>query len=163
MKVSLRYQPTPNTERLFDRWRNLDRHLEGPVQRLGGDALRRAFAENFSSEGHGSWAQLSEATTVPERIALGYPGRHPILVREGDLRESATNPGHPLHVEEMQNYGGGRLTLSLGSDDPRYERLHFGDEDEKLPDRPMMVLWEQQEPAVEMALVWAVEQALGIR
>lgn len=163
MNATLRYKSTPNTERLFDKWRNLDRHLEEPVARIGGDALRRAFAENFSSEGHGEWAPLSEATTVPERIALGYPGRHPILVREGDLRESVTNLGHPLHVEEMQNWGGGRLTLSLSSEDPRYERLHFGDEDEKLPARPMMVLWEDQEPAVEMALVWAVETALGIR
>ena len=55
------------------------------------------------------------------------------------------------------------LSLSQGSEDPRSERLHFGDEDDKLPARAMMVLWAQQEPAVEMALVWAVEQALGIR
>lgn len=162
MKVTLRYQPMPATERLFDRWRNLDRHLEEPVARIGGDALRRAFAENFSSEGHGEWANLA-SMTVEERRALGYAGEHPILVREGDLRESVTNPAHPLHVQEMQNYGGGRLSLSMGSEDPRYDRLHFGEEEDKLPARPMMVLWAQQEPAVEMALVWAVEQALGIR
>ncbi len=163
MKVTLRYKSTPNTERLFERWRNLDRHLEEPVARIGGDALRRAFAENFSSEGHGEWANLA-SMTVEERRALGYAGEHPILVREGNLRESVTNPAHPLHIQEMQNWGSRhRLTLSLGSEDPRYERLHFGDEDDKLPARPMMVLWAQQEPAVEMALVWAVEQALGIR
>jgi hypothetical protein len=51
----------------------------------------------------------------------------------------------------------------MGSEDPRYGRLHFGSEEDHLPARPMMVLWEDQEPAVEMALVWAVETALGIR
>ena len=169
MRLKLTHIPDAETERLLDRWSQIERYLPGPVTRRGGDALRLAFAENFSSEGQGQWMPLTKRTE-DEREALGYPRKHPILVREGDLMESVINPAHPLHFEQMSDDGDGRMVLSLGSLDERYEVLHFGDGDMAnpiiggtIPARPMMVLWEHQEAGVEMALVWAVEEALGIR
>ena len=74
MRITLR--PTPESIRQFDRLiaplERISARLEGPMERVGGDAIRQAFAQNFSSEGQGGWPQLSEAWTVPERRAQGF-------------------------------------------------------------------------------------------
>ena len=168
MRITLR--PTPESIRQFDRLiaplERISARLEGPMERVGGDAIRQAFAQNFSSEGQGGWPQLSEAWTVPERRRLGYAGEHPILKRTGSLMRSVTERGHPLHTSEVRQTGAGRFTVEIGSEDRRYNLLHFGGRTALgtvIPARPMAILWPQQEEQIEQALIWAADQAAGLR
>jgi len=65
------------------------------VESLHGVA--KVWDRNFISEGSrvGGWRELAERT-VEERERAGFPGRHPILVRYGDLRLLTTR--HLLNV-----------------------------------------------------------------
>ena len=168
MRITLR--PTPESIRQFDRLiaplEHISRRMQEPMERVGGDAIRAAFAQNFSSEGQGGWPSLSEAWTVPERRAQGFAGRHPILKRTGGLMRSVTERGHPLHTSEIMVMGAGRFTVSIGSEDVRYNALHFGMRTALgtvIPPRPMAILWPHQEEQVERALIWAADQAAGLR
>jgi len=58
--------------------------------------LELIVLERFKTEGKSagqSWAAL-KAGTVKQRIKLGFPGQHPILLRSGTLREGAAQ--HPI-------------------------------------------------------------------
>lgn len=168
--IRITLSATPESRRTFDRLitplEQIATRLERPVERVGGDAIRRAFAENFATEGQGQWPSLSEAWTVPERRALGFAGRHPILVRTGSLRRSVTERGHPLHTSQVIPTGAGRFSVEIGSEDERYTILHFGGRNRGgayVPARPMAILWPHQHQQVEDALIWAADQAAGLR
>jgi hypothetical protein len=168
MRIILR--ATPESRRTFERLiqplETLGTRLERPVERVGGDAIRRAFADNFATEGQGGWPALSEAWTVPERQAQGFAGRHPILKRTGSLMRSVTERGHPLHTSQVIPTGAGRFSVEIGSEDIRYNLLHFGGRTALgtvIPARPMAILWGHQAQGVERALVWAADQAAGLR
>lgn len=92
-----------------------------------GTALLLDFMENFHEEGgvfgKGAWAQWQplRPSTVLDRRRLGYPGEHPILVREGDLLASVTIRGAANNVFQV-----GPNSLVLGTTD-RTARWHqFG-------------------------------------
>lgn len=52
------------------------------------NAMGKIFEDNFKTEGGGvgGWRDL-EDSTIANRVALGFPGSHPILIRYGDLRQ----------------------------------------------------------------------------
>lgn len=79
-------------ERLSDDWR------------VPGEKWSREFSETalrtFRQEGP-NWKPLAEST-VRQRIALGYGGRHPILQRTQRLMESMTNEFHPEAVRHIE-------------------------------------------------------------
>lgn len=92
-----------------------------------GTALMLDFMENFHEEGgvfgRGTWAQWQplRPSTVADRRRLGYPGEHPILVREGDLLASVTIRGAAGNVFEV-----GANSLVLGTTDRKAKYHQFG-------------------------------------
>lgn len=168
--IRITLKPTQSSRQTFERLitplEQIATRLERPVERIGGDAIRRAFAENFATEGQGGWPALSDAWTVPERRALGYAGEHPILKRTGQLMRSVTERGHPLHTSQVIPTGSGRFTVEIGSEDIRYNMLHFGGRTALgtvIPARPMAILHGHQAQQVADALIWAADQAAGLR
>lgn len=101
------------------------------------DFIREAgIKEIFDREGIPPWAFLA-LPTVKQRIRLGFPGTHPILVRTGELRASLITRGHPHGIEVIQQRGG-NVTIVLGTTDPRFGVLHAGYKDKSIPARPMI-------------------------
>ncbi len=92
--------------------------------------------EIFDREGIPSWALLA-LPTVKQRLRLGFPGTHPILVRTGSLRASLTERGHPHNIEVIQKQGG-NVMMVLGTTDPRFGVLHAGWPARRIPARPML-------------------------
>lgn len=92
-----------------------------------GYALQMDFIENFAEEGgvfgKGAWAQWQplRPATAADRRRLGYPGEHPILVREGDLMASVTIRGAANNVFEV-----GPNSLVLGTTDYKAKYHQFG-------------------------------------
>jgi phage gpG-like protein len=86
-------------------------------------AVRAGIAENFATQSGGGplWAPLAEMT-IFDRIRKGYPGERPILIRDGSLMGSLTNPSHPDHAEIWES-GEERTTLEIRSD--RTVGAHF--------------------------------------
>lgn len=90
------------------------------------DALRLGFAGNFEQESADGdpWAAL-RPVTVQERIALGFPGEHPILERTGRYRRSWTDPASADHIQQFDAEPFG-WSLAVGSQDERVEELELG-------------------------------------
>jgi hypothetical protein len=117
--------------------------------------LEMIVLERFKTEGKSagqSWVALSPST-IKERIKLGFPGQHPILMRSGTLREGAAQ--HPIvrvtdktitltlrdlpasvylgrgrsKVGKKMSAGGGRLSDYAAA-------LNFGSKKGGLPARP---------------------------
>lgn len=125
--------------------------------------IRAAHAAVFRTAGlagRGGWPALSESWTVPERIALGYGGRAPILVRTGALRDhvlntpavvSKTADGFELRIAPTPNVGGVAKyrilarggTTSLGT---------------RIPARPMVALGPTQAVKVTSAISRSLRQ-----
>jgi phage gpG-like protein len=107
--MSLRVEMLASAELLgrLDRYgRGLDDWLE--VWPEVADAFAQREEIWFDREGEGTWPQLSD--DYREWKAVHYPGQ-PILVREGDLRESLTDPDKVVLGESATE-------LLLGSSDP---------------------------------------------
>lgn len=169
-ELRIRLTATPESRRQAARilapFIDAARRLERPIYRIAGDALAAAFNENFETEGHGSWPQLSPDWTVPERRSLGFAGEHPILQRDRALKRSIVERSHPGHIREISTVGAGRLQMQIGSSDIRYNLLHFGGRtalNTVIPPRPMAILHESQYQRIERALIFAADQAMGIR
>lgn len=116
-----------------------------PAWEQVGTELLKDFAQNFQDEGgafgKGAWAQWAPlaSSTVMERKRLGYPGEHPILVREGTLMASATERGAAGNVFEV-----GANSLVVGTT-IRYAKYHqFGSRDGKLPMRRIVGITPQR-------------------
>ena len=80
------------------------------------DAIRRGFQDNFTTEGAAAgtpWPELS-APTVASRQALGFAGKHPILVRTGRYRDSFVRGGAQDSYENIRSTSGG-VTIEAGS------------------------------------------------
>ena len=114
------------------------------------DTMRAIVRENFESEsGDGQpWTQLARQT-VEEREQQGYPGEHPILIRSGDLFESATNPNDPDHVERVEGNLAG-FSVLIGTNDPRATRLNNGGG--RIPARPFMTADGEQTDILATAI-----------
>lgn len=87
--------------------------------------------ETFATEGFGKWAPLAPRT-VEERIALGYGGEHPILVRTGSLRDSLTR-NSVIHLRRTDT----SAELRIGT---RHELflIHQRSSRVNMPSRPMV-------------------------
>jgi phage gpG-like protein len=83
-----------------------------------GRVVQERFAEVFRAEGavpgQPRWTPLSEKWTVPERIAEGFAGRRPILVRTTGYRRS------------FQTLAIGAMAVTVGSRDVRDALLQLG-------------------------------------
>lgn len=88
-------------------------------------ALKKAVAATFREEGPG-WAQLAHSTQL-ERRRLGYGMAHPILVRDGAMRDSFTKD--PLFISEPQFMWWGSFS--------QIARYHQGGT-KHMPARPIM-------------------------
>lgn len=62
--------------------------------------FKSQILQNFTSEGNskGPWAPLAEST-VESRIAEGYPGENPILIRTGEMLSYLTGTPGVVHEE----------------------------------------------------------------
>lgn len=109
-----------------------------------GEAVREGFAENFAGERAGTgkaWNPLAPST-VRERLRLGFPGEHPILVRTGKYRESFLSRSDDDHLHRLQVAAGG-WTVEEGSTDTRVPWLEGGTV--TIPERPVMILSREAE------------------
>lgn len=161
--MNVTFKPTPETERAYadlDRlFRALVRPRAADMRRVA-DAVRAGFAENFEREAAGDfghWDPLAEST-VEERIALGFPGERPILVRTGDYLRSWTDAGAPDHVEELTFEASG-FRLDVGSADNRVEVLEEGND--FVPARPVSLLSQRAEQRIGDALDDLFDRLLG--
>ena len=118
--------------------------------------IRAQFARNFTEEaGRRPWAQLAPST-VEERARLGFGGRHPILVRTGQLRRHViTAP-----AVTQRTPGGAVLTIrpadSVGGV-PKYRVNATGSR--STPARPMVVI----DAAGAVKVTSAISRALRTR
>ncbi len=65
-------------------------------------AVSRQIGQRFTSEGPG-WAPLAESTQR-DRLRHGYGAAHPILVREGDLRNSFLDGSEQIYEPGWMYY-----------------------------------------------------------
>lgn len=90
--------------------------------------------ETFEREGPG-WHPLARRT-VAERIQAGFGGKHPILVRSGDLFKELTDRSHPKHIEVIRT--GKNARLEMGGSSEKYIQNQLGVTSQRLPARPMI-------------------------
>ena len=138
----IRFVPTPESERslneFFDRLENITRRVaqnDDPIR----EAIRWGFALNFERESAGNgprWAALAESTNE-ERVRLGYPPEHPILVRSGAYRSSFVDEFGEGHVS-AQGLSDVSLVIEEGSGDIRMGTLELGWVN--IPARPVLGL-----------------------
>lgn len=161
--TTVTFQPTPETERVFSDLDRLFHSLSRPSTsdlRPVSAAVRRGFADNFEGEEAGDlghWDALAERT-IQERIALGFPGEHPILVRTGDYARSWTDAGNPDHIEDLDSDGFG-FVLNIGSQDERVEALELGTD--IMPARPVSYLSRRAEQRIGDALDDMFDRLMG--
>lgn len=137
MKLSPTRKSKAEFHRVFARLERLPQIVADELVRPLIDFVREVgISEIFDREGIPSWALLA-LPTVKQRIRLGFPGTHPILVRTGSLRASLTERGHPHNIEVIQKQGG-NVTMILGTTDPRFGVLHAGWPARHIPARPML-------------------------
>ena len=121
-----------------------------PAWDLIGQDVRADFMQNMIGEGWlfnktasgraAQWAPLA-ASTVAERVRLGYGGEHPILWRTGMLGESLAMAGAPGNISEV-----GDWEARFGTDIP-YGRFHqLGTR--RMPARPIVGLTRDRKAAV---------------
>ncbi len=124
------------------------------------DAIHLAFAENFDREGSGSglWAALAERTVL-ERLELGYPGDHPILIRSGEYADTWINQDAPGHGSEIEAEAA-TWRIAEGSNDPRAPALEFGGP--RLPARPVADLSDWQIEAIAADVEQVLDRLMGM-
>jgi len=137
---------------------NWPSHAGDLVERKAGDYIRQRFTRNFEEEGHpDKWAALAPMT-VEQRRRLGFGGEHPILQRTRELKRSVVERGHQYNLS-LLTQGRKKITLVLGSKDPRFGYLHGGTK--RIPARPMVVLGNDDIPGLDEAIMFVIEQAMG--
>ena len=107
MEISFEIQGGQKLSRLFPVARAEVDDLSEPMGDSA-DLILETNESTFQREGPG-WHFLAPAT-VAERERLGYPGEHPILVREGILKSSLTEKGAEGNIYEV-----GRQEMRVGS------------------------------------------------
>lgn len=124
------------------------------------DAIHVAFAENFDREGSaaGTWAALAERTVL-ERLELGYPGDHPILIRSGEYADTWINQEAPGHGSEIEAEAA-TWRIAEGSDDHRAPALEFGGP--RLPARPVADLSDWQVEAIAADVEKVLDRLMGL-
>lgn len=107
------------------------------IARSGGRIATEVFTNyvyrTFETEGFGHWAELTDRTNI-ERIRLGFPWAHPILIRTGKLMRSLTTS----IKRSTTRHSTRNITFRLATTDDRFERLQEGDLASNLPPRPMV-------------------------
>lgn len=127
--TTFRLIPTEKSKREARRFVELAEELARPPAeaiRPIQDAIRASFAANFARESGDDqkWPALA-LRTIRERIRLGYPGDHPILVRSGEYRRSFLEADDPAHFSRSDT-AGGVWQIEEGSTDKRAGTLEYG-------------------------------------
>lgn len=119
-------------------------------------AIALAFLANFEEESSGGfpWRSLAPRTQA-ERMQEGHDPHHPILVREGDYKESWVNVLHPLHIAEHGSFAGMTVFVE-GSKDPRVPTLSGGDWLLNVPARPVEELDEEMVEDVILPVIFEI-------
>ena len=105
-----------------------------PVLETAGGLLEEGIREWFTSQGEGTWAELSPAT-VRDRFRRGYGPNNP-LVRSGDLLAALTEEGAPGHKFLVSETG---VSVGAYSGALVYmDRLASGDPAHRLPARMLV-------------------------
>lgn len=160
-------RPDPESERKFrEAWDNIIGILNlgsREIEKVA-DAGRRGIALNFATESAGGepWPHLAPMT-VEERRSLGFAGEHPILQRTGSLKESLTDPSHPLNITNVLTHGyygyRERIYIELSSADERFPLLQAGgltDLGYYIPPRPMTLLGIEAIRQLEDTIIYVV-------
>lgn len=145
--------PTEASRRNLDRFLDLADALSAPTRedmQPIQEVIRVNFAANFASESgdDARWAPLA-LRTIRERISLGYPGNHPILIRSGEYRRSFVEGDHPRHFSRAEA-AGGRWLIEEGSTDKRAGTLEFGYG--PVPPRPVTLPGKRGEQRIETVI-----------
>lgn len=104
-----------------------------PAWNRAADDLADHFGQVFASEGGAigrRFVRLRRAYEIAK--ARTHPG-HPILTREGDLRNSLAERSAPNHYERLE-----RQRLDYGTTDPKAHAHHYGRSAAGLRARPFM-------------------------
>lgn len=99
MEISFEIQGGQKLSRLFPVMRDEVDDLREPMSDSA-DLVLKTNDETFQREGPG-W-QFLAPRTVAEREKLGYPGEHPILVREGILKASLSEKDARGNIYEVE-------------------------------------------------------------
>lgn len=126
-QVNFKQLQLEHIDRLIEGW--LGAHREPDI----GEAVRDIFEREFWLN---DWAPLAR-WTQQERYEQGFDPHEPILVRTGRYRKTWIDPNDPFHVSDV-GFSGFSWVLSEGSQDPRAERLTYGDPFRRLPPRSPM-------------------------
>lgn len=137
MRVGLRLS-LASLAHLEDVFEDLESRLQdvGPnLADIAVDFVHDVLEESFAEEGSGGrpWAPLAFSTAM-ERVRQGYEPFHPILVRSGGLRSGLIDSDDPHQVLDIRE-NGGDLSVSIGTDDPRFAWHQQGTP--TMPARPM--------------------------
>ena len=145
-------------DRAFAQWSANIRDMS-PAWNQVGQYLRDQFAKNYAQEGGWvgagtSWPQL-RPSTVADRIRKGFPGEHPILVRQGTLRDSLLQIGGYGNVYEVRPDG-----LTYGTTIPYAQYHQYGAPRANIPPRPLIGLtWYSKQDIVRILGDWVREEA----
>lgn len=98
MELSFEIQGGQKLSRIFPVMRDDVDNLSVPM-RQSADLILRTNEQTFQREGPG-W-QFLAPKTIAQRIKLGYPGEHPILVRSGRLMRSLSQKNAEGNIYEI--------------------------------------------------------------
>lgn len=115
-------------------YKNISRLFKPALEEVADYVREEMIPDTFHSEGPG-WPQLAHRTQH-ERQKAGYPPRHPILKRTGDLMKELTEKSHPNHIEIIKT---GRFArIEIGGSSKKFIENQLGLKSARLPARPMI-------------------------
>lgn len=115
-------------------YKNLPNRMRPVLERMADYVRITMIPQTFKKEGPG-WRPLARRT-VAERIQAGYGGRHPILIRSGDLFNELTEKSHPKHIEIIKT--GKNARIEIGGSSTKFIENQLGRSEARLPPRPMI-------------------------
>lgn len=115
-------------------YKSLPRTFRPALEQIADYVRMEMIPRTFDQEGPG-WIPLAPRT-VGERIAAGYSGEHPILMRTRDLFKELTDRSHPKHIEVVRV--GKHARIEIGGSSKKFIENQMGVPAQHLPARPMI-------------------------
>lgn len=121
-----------------------------PILQKAGEIITDELAENFSSDGFGSWAPLKDKTEW-EKHRKGYPPK--MLVRTGDLQAAISFPNAPGHKMLISPTG---ILVGIYDDVIPYAK-YLDSGTSRMPGRALIqVRPEMKEELLDIVRAWLV-------
>lgn len=117
-------------------YKHLPRTFKPALEAVADYVRGEMIVRTFKSEGPG-WKPLAPRT-INERMAQGYGGPHPVLVRTGDLFDELTKKSHPKHVEIIKTGKNARIEIGGSSQKFIQNQTGKGEGMQRLPRRAMI-------------------------